>query len=260
MPLPMLGADEHADRYPFGPSPASACPTLVINGTGDLVSPIEGADLAKRIPGADLVEYPSASHMPADREQESFILDAVEEFVTGSLPAPDPDRVLSHRRLHRHGRIDGKGNRGRRRQVEGVPGEFQRIVRRELLHFRGREIDTAGDGFFATFDGPARAVRFAVAIAERVRSLGIQIRAGCPYRRSRTCWGRRSRTCRGDRSEDRRAGGTERKVLCSSTVKDVTTGSGLGFEDRGEHVLKGVSEAWHLYSVTHVLDEGSMAH
>lgn len=229
--------------------PSIRVPTLVINGTADPISPIEGArDLAERIPGARLVEYPSRTHAPADREQASFIIDAIEEFVTGTLPLPDPDRVLvTVVFIDIVASTEKTTELGDSRWKELV-SEFQRLVRLELLHFRGREIDTAGDGFFATFDGPARAVRCAVAIAERVRSLGIEIRAGChtgevelvgdAVRGLAVTIGARIGALAGPG-----------EVVCSSTVRDVTTGSGLAFDDRGMHALKGVSEQWHLYTV-----------
>ena len=225
-------------------------PTLVINATGDPVSPIEGArDLAKRIPAARLVEYPGASHMPANREQTSIILDAIEEFMTGTQPTPHPDRVLVTVVF-----IDIVGSTEKAVELgdskwKAFLGEFQRLVREELIHFRGREIDTAGDGFFATFDGPARAVRCALAITEGVRSLGVEIRAGCHtgeveldqagVRGVAVVIGARIGAL---------AGPSE--VICSSTVRDVTTGSGLLFEDRGVRFLKGIPEEWHLYAVT----------
>jgi class 3 adenylate cyclase len=121
-------------------------------------------------------------------------------------------------------------------------------VRLELGHFRGREMDTAGDGFFATFDGPARAIASACAIRERLRELGLVMRAGLHTGECELI--------------DDKVGGIAvhigariaalagpGEVLVSSTVKDLVAGSGIKFEDRGEHQLKGISEAWHLFSV-----------
>jgi class 3 adenylate cyclase len=119
-------------------------------------------------------------------------------------------------------------------------------VRRELAHFRGQERDTAGDGFFATFDGPARAVRCAQAIAEAVEDLGIEVRAGVHTGEIQTVNGKVGgiAVSIGARISSK-AGPSE--VLVSSTVKDLVSGSGLAFDDAGEHELKGVPGSWHLY-------------
>jgi class 3 adenylate cyclase len=122
------------------------------------------------------------------------------------------------------------------------------IVRGYLGRYRGAEIDTAGDGFFATFDGPARAVRCAEHIVEAVRPLGIEIRAGVHTGECQTV--------------DNKVGGLgvligarigskaeACEILVSQTVKDLTAGSGIAFEDAGEHELKGVPDRWHLYRV-----------
>jgi class 3 adenylate cyclase len=121
-------------------------------------------------------------------------------------------------------------------------------VRRELARFRGREIDTAGDGFFAAFDGPARAVRCACAVSSAVKPLGIEVRAGAHTGECEVMGdkfggiavhiGARVAACAGPG-----------EVLVSSTVKDLVAGSGLAFEDRGRHPLKGLAEDWRLYSV-----------
>jgi class 3 adenylate cyclase len=125
-----------------------------------------------------------------------------------------------------------------------------RLVRRELVRFRGREIDTAGDGFFAAFDGPARAVRCACAVASAVKTLGIDVRAGAHTGECEVMGdkfggiavhiGARVAACAGPG-----------EVLVSSTVKDLVAGSGLAFEDRGRHPLKGLPGEWQLYSVVH---------
>jgi class 3 adenylate cyclase len=122
------------------------------------------------------------------------------------------------------------------------------IVRRELQRFHGREVDTAGDGFFAAFDGPARAIRCACAIRDGVRGLGLEIRAGlhtgeCELTADGKVGGIAVHT--GARVTGPAGPG---EVLVSRTVKDLVSGSGIEFEDRGEHELKGVG-AWRLYSV-----------
>jgi class 3 adenylate cyclase len=124
-------------------------------------------------------------------------------------------------------------------------------VRTLLARYRGVEVDTAGDGFFATFDGPARAVRCAQAIVEAVRPLGMEIRAGVHTGEVETIAGKVGglAVVIGARVG---ALAHANEVLATSTVKDLTTGSGLGFEDIGSHELKGIPERWHLYRVESV--------
>ena len=124
-------------------------------------------------------------------------------------------------------------------------------MRRQLQHFRGREVDTTGDGFFATFDGPARAIRAACAIRDSVRELGIDIRAGlhtgeCELMQDKV-GGIAVHT--GARVADAAGPG---EVFVSSTVRDLVSGSGITFEERGEHELKGVRATWRLYAVADV--------
>jgi class 3 adenylate cyclase len=121
-------------------------------------------------------------------------------------------------------------------------------TRAELARHRGREIDTAGDGFFATFDGPARAVRCAQAIGEAVRPLGIQIRAGCHTGEIELAGTAVSGIAVHIGARVASLAGSS-EVWTSSTVKDLVAGSGLVFEDAGEHELKGVPDRWHLYRV-----------
>jgi class 3 adenylate cyclase len=124
----------------------------------------------------------------------------------------------------------------------------RQVVRSELRHFRGQEIDTAGDGFLATFDGPARAIRCAFAIRERVEALGLQIRAGLHT-------GEVELSDEGPRGLAVHIGARigavagSGEVLISRTVADLIVGSGIKLEDRGEHKLKGVSGRWHLFAV-----------
>jgi class 3 adenylate cyclase len=137
------------------------------------------------------------------------------------------------------------GDRGWRELLE----RHHSLVRRELARFRGDEKDTAGDGFFATFDGPARAIRCAQSVAEQVRELGIELRAGL-------------HTGECELHDDKVAGiavsigarvaglAAPGEVLVSSTVKDLVAGSGIEFNDRGEHELRGVPGEWRLYAVT----------
>ena len=225
-------------------------PTLVLNRTSDPVAPIEAVRaMTSRIPGARLVEFPGDTHgfTVGTRDGEA-ILSAIEEFVTGERPSPRIDRVLTTVLF-----IDIVGSTERAaslgdRTWRTLLADHHRLARSELARFQGREIDTAGDGTFATFDGPARAVRCAQAIGAAVVDLGIQIRAGVhtgeveldgdDVRGIAVHTGARIAAL---------AGPSE--VLVSSTVKELTAGSGLVFEDRGEHELKGVPDRWHIYKV-----------
>jgi class 3 adenylate cyclase len=157
--------------------PAIRVPTLVLHRSGDRDSrPEEGRYIAGRIPGAHFVELAGDDHFPSiDGDQ---ILDEVEEFLTGVRRGPEPDRVLATVLFTDIvGSTEKAAELGDRSWLELREGHHE-IVRKELERFRGREIDTAGDGFLATFDGPARAVRCAAAVTEGVREIGLEVRAG----------------------------------------------------------------------------------
>ena len=228
--------------------PAIRVPTLVLHRTDDPVEPIEsGRLLAERIPGAQLVELPGIDALPWAGETDAT-LDAIEQFVTGDRATRPPDRrlatvlftdIVGSTQLAAHLGDAAWGQR--------LAAHHAR-VRSELDRDRGVEIDTAGDGFFATFDGPARAVACAMRIAEAVRDLGLEIRAGVHT-------GEIEVDSDGIRGIAVHIGARvmalaqPSEVLVSSTVKDLVAGSGLAFEDAGEHELKGVPERWHLYRV-----------
>lgn len=227
--------------------PAIRVPTLVLQRTDDRdVTVEENRWVAEQIPGARFVELPGDAHILWAGDQDAM-LGEIEEFLTGTRPDPEPDRVLSTVLftdiVDSTRRATDLGDR----QWHELVDEHHARVRRQLGHFRGREIDTAGDGFFASFDGPARAIRAACAIRESVQSLGIEIRAGlhtgeCELMQEKI-GGIAVNT--GARVAAKAGPG---EVLVSSTVKDLVAGSGIEFEDRGEHDLKGVG-AWRLYSV-----------
>ena len=228
--------------------PTIRVPTLVLHRTGDLDANVaEGRYIAERIPGAKFVELPGNDHLPWVGNQED-ILDEVEAFITGVRPAPEPDRMLATVLF-----TDIVGSTERASSLgdhkwRDVLEQHHASVRRELARFRGQEITTTGDGFLATFDGPARAVRCAVAIRDRLRESGLEVRAGV-------------HTGECERMGDNIGGVAVHigsrvaglagagEVLASSTVKDLVSGSGIVFEDRGAHALKGIPGEWRLFRV-----------
>jgi pimeloyl-ACP methyl ester carboxylesterase len=221
-------------------------PTLVIHRADELLAPASRY-LGERIPGARIVELPGADHMPWLGDQDAA-LDEIEEFLTGVRPHPALDRVLATVLFTDIvGSTELAADLGDRRW-RVLLEQHHTLVRRELSRFRGSELDTAGDGFLATFDGPARAVACAVSIRDGARSLGLQIRfglhtgelelAGPEIRGIAVHTGARVAAMAGPG-----------EVLASSTVKDLVAGSGLEFEERGTHELKGVPGEWRLYAV-----------
>jgi pimeloyl-ACP methyl ester carboxylesterase len=227
--------------------PTVRVPTLVVQRTGDRDTNVEeGRWIATQIPGARFVELPGEDHMPWVGDQDG-VLDAVEEFLTGSPPARAVDRVLATVLF-----IDIVGSTQRAVDVgdqrwKGLLEQFFGAARRELARFRGREVHTTGDGLLATFDGPARAVRCGLAIRDAVRGLGLEIRAG--VHTGEVELGPEDvqgiAVHIGARVAAAAAAG---EVWTSRVVRDLSPGSGLVFEDRGSHRLKGVPEEWRLFS------------
>jgi pimeloyl-ACP methyl ester carboxylesterase len=231
--------------------PAIRVPTLCIYRTDDPdVTVDEGRFIAGQIPEARFVELPGADHLMWAGDS-SAILDEVEGFLTGVRRGPEPDRVLTTVLFtDMVGSTERAATLGDRAWSELV-GRHHAAIRRELDRSRGREVDTAGDGFLAMFDGPARAVRCAVAARESVAELGLEIRAGVHTGEvERAGTGIRGMAVHvGARIAGSAAAG---EVLVSRTVKDLVSGSGIVFEDRGEHELKGVPEPWQLFAVESV--------
>jgi len=227
--------------------PAVRVPALVLHRRDDQLTPIASSrTTAALIPGAKLVELPGDDHYWVVNGDD--IVEEIEEFLTGERHAIVNDRVLAATLftdiVGSTDRASAIGDRAWRELV----ASHDAVVRRELTRFGGFERSTAGDGFFATFDGPARAVRCALAIRDGVRTLGLEVRAGvhtgevelagADVRGIAVHIGARVASL---------AGPSE--VLVSSTVKDLVAGSGLAFEDAGEHELKGVPDRWRLYRV-----------
>ena len=223
-------------------------PTLVLHRTDDRVVYVdEGRFMAERVPGAKYVELPGADHWPWNGDSES-ILQEVKGFLTGTREIPESDRVLAT--VMFTDIVDSTklvADLGDRRWSELLE-DHEQLIRRELTRFRGREIDTAGDGFLAAFDGPARAIRCASAIRDTVKGLGIEVRAGLHTGECEAVGEKlRGVTVHTGARVAALAGPGE--VLVSRTVRDLVAGSGLSFEDRGTHVLKGVPGEWQLFAV-----------
>ena len=227
--------------------PSVSAPTLVIHRTGDRSLPVEGARyMAERIRDAKVVELPGDDHLPFVGDQDE-ILDEVEEFLTGVRPRPEPDRVLATVLFTDIvGSTEKAAEVGDRRWRELLE-QYHEAVRRELERWRGREIDTAGDGFFASFDGPARAIRCACAVRDSVQSFGLEIRAGL-HTGECELLGEKVAGIAVHTGARVAAKARPGEVLVSSTVKDLVAGSGIEFEEHGEHELKGVPGRWRLYA------------
>ena len=232
--------------------PAVRVPTLVLHGALDTVVPVDVARyVASRIPAAQLVEIPGLGHLAFKRGDE--ITREIRRFVTdvwesGGWEESEPERalatVLFTDIVGSTEKAADVGDRGWRELL----GRHHAAIRRELTRYRGVELDTAGDGFFARFDGPARAIRCACAIRASVRELDLEVRAGLHTGECELLDGKVAgiAVSIGARVAARAAPG---EVLVSQTVKDLVAGSGLAFEDRGIAELKGVPGEWRLYAV-----------
>ncbi len=224
-----------------------AVPTLVIHRTDDRGVHVEqGRYMAAHVPGARYVELPGADHLPWVNGDD--ILAEIEEFVTGERPLIEPDRMLA---TVLFSDIVGSTERAAAlgdRLWSDLLSRHHAAVRRELARHRAVEVDTAGDGFLASFDGPGRAIQCAKAIHAAVSPLDLRVRVGLHTgeveRIGSTIGGIAVHI--GARVAALAGPG---EVLVSSVVKDLVAGSGIAFEDRGEHSLKGVPGEWRLYAV-----------
>jgi class 3 adenylate cyclase len=227
---------------------AVRAPTLVLHNAHDPAIPVNsGRRLAADIPDATFVELPGDFHAHWDPTRYDTLVGHIEEFITGHIAAPDtdPDRVLATVLFSDIVDSTALANRLGDRQWRALLDEHDRIVRRELGHHRGREVNTTGDGFVATFDGPGRAIRCGHAIIEACQPIGMKIRVGI-------------HTGECERRGNDLAGvavhigarvaafAQPDEVLVTRTVKDLVAGSGLQFTPRGEHALKGVPGEWEL--------------
>ncbi|HJU86827.1 MAG TPA: adenylate/guanylate cyclase domain-containing protein, partial [Gemmatimonadota bacterium] len=229
--------------------PAITVPTLVLHRAGDRwVSVEKGRYLAQHIAGARYVEFPGNDHLPFFGDSDRVVSE-IQEFLTGAREGPDYDRVLATILfVDIVGSTEHAASIGDRRWRE-VLASFYVIARREFQRFRGRELDTAGDGIFASFDGPARGIRCAAAIERGVRQIGIDVRCGLHTGECEVIGEKLSGIAvhAGARIASQ---ARPRQVLVSQTVKDLVAGSGLQFQPAGTHALKGIPGEWPLYSVS----------
>ncbi|MEX1124512.1 MAG: adenylate/guanylate cyclase domain-containing protein [Acidimicrobiia bacterium] len=227
--------------------PAIRVPTLVLHKRDDRCVPVdEGRYIADHVPGAKFVELPGADHWPWIGHEQA--IEEIQEFLTGMRDSAEPDRsVATVMFIDIVDSTKLTAKLGDRRWAD-LLGAFYAVVRHELDRFRGREIDTAGDGFFVTFDGPARAIRCAIVLVDVVEELELKIRVGI-------------HTGECERVAEKVGGvgvvigarvgaaAGPGEILVSRTVQDLVVGSDLRFQQRGKHQLKGVPGEWELYAV-----------
>jgi class 3 adenylate cyclase/esterase/lipase len=229
--------------------PSIRAPTLVLHRTGDSFIKVEHSRfIASKVPGARYVELEGGDNMLSIGDSEA-IIGEVEEFLTGTRHEREPDRMLATvlftdicKSTERAAEL---GDARWRELLE----RHDKLVRRALDRHRGREIKRTGDGFLATFDGPARAIRCAASIAEGVRSLQIEVRTGLHTGECEVMNGDVGGLAVHIGARVMGAAGPS-EVLVSSTVKDLVVGSGIDFEDRGPRELKGVPGEWRLFAVS----------
>jgi class 3 adenylate cyclase/pimeloyl-ACP methyl ester carboxylesterase len=230
--------------------PVIRVPTLVLARAGEENRPAMRY-MADHISGARYVEIPGNVHWPFLGGDQEVILGEIQEFLTGVRPLPEPDRVLATVLFTD---IVGATERAAAlgdRAWSDLLGRHHAVVRDALVRFGGTEVDTAGDGFFASFDGPARAIRCACAVVGDVRELGLDVRAGLHTGECELVEGKVAGIAvhTGARVASHAQPG---EVLVSSTVKDLVAGSGLSFHDRGTRELKGIPGEWRLFAVSGV--------
>jgi pimeloyl-ACP methyl ester carboxylesterase len=230
--------------------PSICVPTLVLHSRGDPACTVEGGRyLARNIPGARYVELDSDDHVPWSSDNCDLFLGEIEEFLTGARGVTEPDRVL--KTVMFADMVDSTKRAAELgdRAWGGALAQFQATIRTALATWHGEEIDTAGDGFFAAFDGPARAVRCACAIREALGRRSVAVRIGLHTGECELIGGKLGGIAvhTGARVAAEAAAD---EVLVSSTVKDLVAGSGLTFDDRGERSLKGLHGQWQMYAAT----------
>lgn len=224
-------------------------PTLVIHRRDDKTINVEGGRFfAEHIPGARYIELAGTDHIPFVGDNADEISDAIEEFLTGSRPPVAVDRVLATVLFTDIVGSTEKAAALGDHRWRHLLNNHHTTIRRALSRFRGHEIKTTGDGVLATFDGPARGVRCACAIADEIRPLGIEVRAGLHTGECELIGddvGGIAVHIGARVAAIANAG----EVLVSSTVKDLVAGSGLRFGDRGSHSLKGIPGEWRIFAL-----------
>ena len=225
--------------------PAVRVPTVVLHRAGD--EPEQGRYIADRVPGARFVELPGSEHVSWAGDYEP-ILEEVERFVSAVGRESEPDTVLATVLFTDIVDSTSKAVELGDRRWADLVSKHHALVRRLLDRYRGRELDTAGDGFFAAFDGPIRAIRCAESVSAAVRELGLDVRAGLHTGECEVIGEKLGGVAVniGARVAAQAGAG---EVLVSSTVKDLVAGSGIGFVDRGVAVLKGIPGEWRLFAV-----------
>jgi class 3 adenylate cyclase len=224
-------------------------PTLVMHRTGDRdVNVEEGRYIARNIPGAKFIELAGNDHVPWAGNVDE-IADEAQEFLTGAKPPHSEDRVLATILMTDIVSSTEKLNELGDSRWKNFLLKHNEIVRKELARYRGHEVKTMGDGFLATFDGPARAIKCACSIRDEVKGLGIAIRAGlhtgeCELIGEDDIGGVSVHVAQRVQTKAR-----PEQVLVSGTVKDLVSGSGIQFNDLGMHSLKGIPGEWRLFEV-----------
>jgi class 3 adenylate cyclase len=233
--------------------PTVRVPALVMHGSVDQIVPVQaGAYTAQRLRSARFIEFPGVGHVALNAggtqiqaEIERFLTDV---WQTGGWEDAEPDRMLATVLFTDIVESTAKAIELGDRRWRDLLERHHTLVRRELLRYRGREIDTAGDGFLAAFDGPARAIRCACAIAESMRDLGLSVRAGLHTGECEMADGKIAGIAVHTGARVAALAAAD-EVLVSNTVRDLVAGSGIQFSDRGAHALKGIPGEWRLFAV-----------
>ncbi|HEX6622640.1 MAG TPA: alpha/beta fold hydrolase, partial [Pyrinomonadaceae bacterium] len=230
--------------------PSIRVPALVIHRAGDACLPVGGGRyVASHIPGAKYVELPGRDHLPFVGDQDA-VLDEVEVFLTGARHVAEVDRVLTTVMFVLIDEGDTAASPSRRREMRQL---YQSYARRELAHFRGREMEIAGDRLFATFDGPARAIGCARAVVSTAARMGLLARAGL-HTGECDVIGEKVGGTGVTLAEGVAALASPGETLISHTVKDLVAGSGVEFKPRGARVFGNLPGEWLLFAVEHVAD------
>jgi class 3 adenylate cyclase len=228
--------------------PSIQAPTLIISRAGNQLIPVEHSRyLADHIPGAKYVEFPGDDQLAFIGDSDS-ILGEIQEFLTGERFDAESDRVLATVLFTDIVDSTGTAREMGDRRWRDVLASHDQMVRRQLERYRGRELNTTGDGFLALFDGPARAIRCAIACRDGARQIGLQIRAGLHTGeiedREGDVGGIAVHVA--SRVMDQAGPG---EILVSGTVKDLVVGSGMSLSDRGTRALKGLEDDWRIFVV-----------